>query len=92
VNMVKTAAIAEKLTILEQNAGLHFLLKVDTHLPDSFLSEALEKENIHFPPLGSFYHEKKDDLHMLVVNYTSLQEKNMEKALKILGSLILEGE
>ena len=90
LQMVKNAPVSRRLTILEQDAGLHFLLRVDTRLPDSRLSAALEAQEIRFPPLGSFYRDKKDDLHMLVVNYTALPEGTMEKALKILEGLLEE--
>ena len=41
IGMLQSCAFAHRLTILEQDAGLHFLLKVDTALSDSTLTEKL---------------------------------------------------
>ena len=87
LELVRSHPMGERLQILEQDAGLHFLLKVDTTLSDSRLTEALRKEGIRFPALGSFYHEKKKDLHILVVSYSGLKEETMEKALDVLYQL-----
>ena len=81
VNMLENCAFAPKLTILEQNAGLHFLLKVDTPLSDRELTEKLADAGIRIRALSSYYHDKSEDLHCLVVNYSGLKEEALEQAL-----------
>ena len=80
-----SSPMAEKLTIQELDAGLHFLLRVDTSLPDSAFREA----GIPFPTLGSFYARPKDDLHTLVVSYAGLKDETLDDALEKLKQLIL---
>ena len=87
---IRSHPVGQKLTILEEHAGLHFLLKVDTPLPDRALTQALEKEDIRFPALSGFYHTRKEDLHTLVVNYAGLREETVEKALDVLYQLTID--
>ena len=81
VSALENCAFAEKLTILEQNAGLHFLLKVDTSLSDRELTERLASAGIRIRALSSYYHDKAENLHCLVVNYSGLKEEALEQAL-----------
>jgi GntR family transcriptional regulator/MocR family aminotransferase len=84
LDLIRSHPMGARLTIQEQDAGLHFLLKVETDLPDSALTDALSAEGIRFPALSGFYHQKKEDLHTLVVSYSGLKEETMEKALDVL--------
>ena len=86
VSKIKASPMAERLTILELDAGLHFLLQVDTSLPDSAFREA----GIPFPTLGSFYADKKDDLHTLVVSYAGLKDETLDEALEKLYQLTID--
>lgn len=73
---------AEKLTILEQDAGLHFLLRVDTRLTDRELTEALAAQGIRIQALSAFYHDAPpEQLHCLVVNYSGLDPEQLRRAL-----------
>jgi GntR family transcriptional regulator/MocR family aminotransferase len=86
--MIRSHPLGGKLHIHEEDAGLHFLLKVETRLPDSALTAALRAEGIRFPALSEFYHDDKEDLHTLVVNYSGLREETMERALDALHKLM----
>ncbi len=69
---------AEKLTIQEQDAGLHFLLGVDTRLSDRALTEALAAQGIRIQALSSFYHDTPpEQRHCLVVNYSGLDPEQL---------------
>ena len=77
---------AEKLTILEQDAGLHFLLRVETLWSDQQLTQWLLNRGIRIQALSSFYHDGcPGDLHCLVVNYSGLEEHQLEEALQRLS-------
>lgn len=83
---------AKKLTILEQNAGLHFLVRVDTCLTDSLLTERFSDVGILVRCLGSYYHEQgaTEETHTLVINYSGLSEadvKHLETALSSLEQI-----
>ena len=75
--------IAPLLTIREEDAGLHFLLKVATDLSDEDLVARCAAAGIRIQALSSFYRGEvpPEDRHCLVVNYAALQEEELEKAL-----------
>lgn len=68
---------AGRLTILEQDAGLHFLVKVDTELTDDELVAQFAREDICVRTLGSYYYGKAPEEHCLVVNYSGLDEAQL---------------
>ena len=72
---------APRLTILEQDAGLHFLVKVDTHLSDEDLVQECARQGVRIRCLSWYYRDRvpETDRHCLVVNYSGLSEEAMEK-------------
>ena len=88
VSLLETCAFSEKLTILEQDAGLHFLLMVDTPLPDRVLKQRLEAGGIRVRTLSDYYHDHPRDSHCLVVNYSGLKEENLRAALDKLADVM----
>ncbi|MBE6933802.1 MAG: PLP-dependent aminotransferase family protein [Ruminococcaceae bacterium] len=75
----------EKLTILEQDAGLHFLVQVDTALPDEQLAELWAQQGIRVQPLSGFYHGSVPATvrGKLVINYSGLNEKELSRFQKL---------
>ena len=86
-NRVVTALLncpaAPRLTIREEDAGLHFLLKVDTALSDDALTALCAQAGIRIRALSSYYHGSvpPEDRHCLVVNYAALSEDALEGTL-----------
>ena len=79
VSLLENCDFSEKLTILEQDAGLHFLLKVDTDLTDKELTDRLLAAGIRIKALSHYYHENPNrSAHTLVVNYADLNEEELE--------------
>ena len=82
VSLLETCPFADRLTILEQDAGLHFLLKIDTRLSDEAMTEKLARAGIRLKALSSYYHlPAGEDTHLFVVNYSVLDEQALEEAL-----------
>ena len=89
VSLLENCVFSEKLTILEQDAGLHFLLKVDTELTDEALCQKLAAAGIRVRSLSSYYHpETPEDSHCLVVNYAGIKEESLEQALEVLSGVM----
>ena len=87
ISILETCALADRLTILEQDAGLHFLLKVDTDLSDEALTAKLAAAGIRVRMLSHYCHGpvREENLHHLVINYAGLKEEALEQALKNLS-------
>ena len=88
ISLLKNCPFSHQLTILEQDAGLHFLLQVDTGLSDEALVRQLEAADIRVKALSSYFYEDTRDRHCLVVNYAGLKEEALEKALETLTNIM----
>ena len=88
VSLLENCTFSKNLTILEQDAGLHFLLKVDTALSDRELTARLREAGIRVKALSDYFHEQQQDLHCLVVNYSDLKEEALSKAMKQLEDIM----
>ena len=84
VSVLSSCACADKLRIREEDAGLHFLLKVDTALSDQALTELCAGAGIQIRTLSSYYQGAvpEGELHYLVINYSGLREETLEQALE----------
>ena len=88
VSLLENCTFSHQLTILELDAGLHFLLQVDTTRTDRELTDLLAQSGIPIQALSEYYHDSHFDRHQLVVNYAGLKEEIVEKALLQLESLL----
>ena len=81
ISFLNRCPFADRLTILEQDAGLHFLLKVDTALTDGELTTRLARVGIRVQALSEFYHDTAENRRCLVINYSGIREDALEQAL-----------
>ena len=83
VSALNSCAFAEKLTIREEDAGLHFLLKVDTPMDDAQLVSFCEAKGVRLHALSSYYHLPipEEDRHCLVINYAGVSQEALEQVL-----------
>ena len=89
VSLLQSGPLGKKITILEQDAGLHFLIRVDTGLSDRELTERFRQVGIRIRSLGGYYHlGAGEDLHTFVVNYSVLEEDALAVALKALPEIL----
>lgn len=86
---IKNSPLNQKVSILEEDAGLHFLLKIKTDLTDEeFYRKALEK-GIKILPLSGYYHESsRTQKHTFIINYSSVEEEKMEEAVKRIHQIL----
>ena len=77
--------------IMEQDAGLHFLVRLDTLLPDELLRHRAAEQGIRLALLSDYYSEgQQAPSHVLVVNYSGIQLEKLEEGLCRLNR-IMEG-
>jgi len=78
LSAIEGSVLKDRLTIQEENAGLHFLVKVDTQLTDAALVERCAAAGIRIRTLSDYCHEKKTAAtHCLVVNYSGLTDEQV---------------
>ncbi len=67
--------------IREENAGLHFLLEVETELDDRELVKQAEKAGIHISCLSQYYYNQENaDSHTFVINYSGIEAEHVKEA------------
>ena len=83
VTALSRCSFAQKLTIREEDAGLHFLLKVDTAMTDRELVDYCAAHGVRVRTLSSYYHLPipEEDLRCLVINYAGLDQAELERVL-----------
>ena len=89
IQLLENCPLARQRTILEEDAGLHFLRRVDTNRSDRELTDFLAQAGIRIHSLSHYFHDRKQDSHMLVVNYAQLDEQALEKALLTLAEKLV---
>lgn len=73
--------------ILENEAGLHFLIKIDTDISDEKIIAKFEKNGMTISALSDYYFEKEyERQHYFIINYSSLDEEMLLKALPLFKS------
>jgi len=86
--VIEGSPISKKLTVLEEDAGLHFLVRVDTELSDRELTRRCADAGIRIQALSSYYHGSIRDTHCLVANYSGLDDEKLEKFSCLFQSLL----
>lgn len=73
--------------IYEEDAGLHFILEVNTTCTDIEFCNRARIRGVNIRALSEYYFEAEPSQHKFVVNYSSVDKANMQKAVQILASL-----
>ena len=84
---ITTCPMASHFTILEEHAGLHFLLQVNLPFTDAQLVAACRERGLRVAPLSSYYRFPEENSHCLVINYSGLTEQTLSRLEQILHSL-----
>lgn len=80
---LRTSPLAPLLRLSEQDAGLHFLVRVDTALTDAELKTVFAEAGVRVQCLSDYYRSAvpEADRHWLVVNYTGADPQALSRAL-----------
>ena len=76
---------AEKMTVLEEDAGLHFLLKLDTTLSDEELISRFAEAGIRVSGLSNYYSSTVPPAKKktLIINYSGLEEGELSRLTRV---------
>lgn len=86
---IKNSTLAARSIIMEEDAGLHFLLKLDTSLSDEVLIEKAKQAGLHIACLSKYYDKpEKKAAHTLVMNYSGLEPEKIPEAVKRLSECL----
>ena len=84
IGALEGSPFAERITILEQDAGLHFLLRIDTPISDRELTARCAEAGIRVSALSDYYEDAVPPWaeKCLVINYSGLEEEQLARALE----------
>lgn len=89
ISAIKNSPLWGKVTIHEENAGLHFLMKVTTDIDDLRLKEAAAKEGLRISCLSEYYYTDKRQIeHIIVINYSGIDGNKIQEAIERLSRII----
>ncbi len=90
IREIMESPLNEYAEIYEQDAGLHFILRLKTNLSDEDIVKKTERQNIKISALSGFYHTiPKHISHLFVINYSSVNDKCIRPAIKVIYDTIV---
>ena len=90
ISQLQSCTFSDKLAIEEQDAGLHFLLRLDTAYTDRELVKLLGDAGIRAHTLSHYYAGEvpPSSRRCLVINYSGLSIDRLKQALEKLAEFL----
>ena len=86
---IEESPLAGRCRVMGENAGLHFLLELDTEVPDEVLARQAEERGLRLAFLSDYQQRAAGDRpHTLVVNYPGTDLEHLAQALDILTEVM----
>ena len=91
IQAIRTGPLAGRAEIMEQDAGLHFLMRLDTRLSDQELRRRAAEQGIRLALLSDYYRSpEKAPPQVVVVNYSGIEPEALQWGLQRLAELLEE--
>jgi len=90
LDAIKKSPFSSRIRISEEDAGLHFLMKINTDKTDSELVRTADKHGVHLSCLSQYYFVPSENMpeHTLILNYSGLTLKQIPTAITLLGNFL----
>lgn len=86
IDVIKNNQLNDYVSIIGEEAGVHFLLKIDTAKSEHTLMELASAQGIKLSPLSSYYHDNKKNVeNIYVMNYSSILIEKIEEIIERLA-------
>lgn len=89
LSAIRKSRLSNVAQIYEEDAGLHFILQVQTKLSDAEFCKRARLNGVNIKALSEYYFEAKPSEHKFVINYSSVEKKNVSKAVLAIEKLLL---
>lgn len=87
---LQESSLAERSHIRAEDAGVHFLMEVETVQSDDDLIRAAERQGLRLSCVSQYYDKPRDSgEHVLVINYAGLPPENLREVVQRLSRCIL---
>ena len=82
---IKRSPLSSYVTITEEDAGLHFLMRIDTEIPDTVIMERALARGLRLTSLSQYFHQPPEDVeHIFIINYSYLETEHIPGAVELL--------
>lgn len=85
---IEKSVINDKCEVIENDSGLHFLIKLNTKLSDEEVIKALKRERIVMKAISEYYIDKIESKHIFILNYANIDIEKLREILKIINEII----
>ena len=91
ISCIENSSLKDKCEIIENESGLHFLLRLRTDIPDEVLKEKMKESGIKIQSLSEFYlSDEGAKEHYFIINYSNIDLNKFTQVSEIICSLICE--
>ena len=92
ISAIETSRFAKFCKIQEQEAGLHFLLTIESNFSPDELVHRLSEQKINMPLLNDFYYNKivSSQTNTFVVNYSGIKKSRIPEIVNRMEKVILD--
>lgn len=89
LSTIKKSPLSSRIHISEEDAGLHFLMQLDTEATDRELAQTASRKGLHITCLSEYYFGQipESSTHTIVLNYSGLQLEQVPMAVELLSLL-----
>lgn len=88
---IRHSTIYPKVTIEEENAGLHLILGIKKEIDDNKFKEVLQSNDINITCVSDYcYNNLAEFKHKFIINYSAVEEDKLAKALEIMNKALGE--
>lgn len=85
---IADSCLSERSKIMEEDAGLHFLMQLKTEMTDEAFCAAALAEGIRIDPLSRFFSDPKSaPKHVFIVNYATLRTERIPEMVRKLNEI-----
>ena len=88
LTLLRQSPYADRMTIQGDEAGLHFLLQLQTPLPDAAIEEKLAAAGIRAASLSQYQTAPAEQQGRVVIHYSDLEETDLPGVITLLERLV----
>ena len=82
------SVLGGRAEIMEQDAGLHFLMQLDTPMSDAELRRRAAEKGVRLALLSDYYADPaRAPQHVVVVNYSGIEPETLRQGMERLAEL-----
>ncbi len=90
IELLEKSPLNDMAELIENESGLHFLMKLKTDIADETIKKELLERKIKISPLSDYYMSDTAVPHNFVINYSCLDTKKLSKVFSEIYDLISE--